>query len=210
MPLATSTPAASDHPNAPRIPGYSYGAPSLPTAPISLEELALLQETLLFGEDDVRALRMSKEVLADQVEDVLDVWYGFVGSTPQLVQYFADAKSGEPDADYLAAVRKRFGQWILDTADARYDQAWLDYQLEIGRRHHHVAKNRTDGVDSVPIIHFRYLVALHQPVTATLRPFLAKKGHDDSEVEAMLDAWRKSVLLQVILWSHPYVEAGAF
>ena len=53
---------------------------------------------------------------------------------------------------YFAAKRpvvKRFGQWILDTARAEYDQAWLDYQHEIGLRHHRTKKNRTDSVDAV-------------------------------------------------------------
>ncbi len=192
------------------IPGYTLGAAGVPKAPISLDDLEQLKEVLLFGPEDERALRMSREVLADQVEEVLDVWYGFVASKPQLVRYFADAKSGEPNAAYLGAVRKRFGQWILDTAAANYDQAWLDYQFEIGRRHHTVGKNRTDGVDSVPIIHFRYIPALHYAVTTTIRPFLASKGHSAAEVDAMHEAWRKSVQLQVILWSYPYVRDGQF
>ena len=74
-----------------------------------------------------------REILADQTDAILDVWYGFVASTPELVEYFKNTKTGQPDGDYLGAVRKRFGQWILDTADANYDQAWLDYQDEIGR-----------------------------------------------------------------------------
>ena len=194
----------------PSVPGYGLGRPDLPAAPITLEELELLKGALLFGDDDVRYLRMSQAVLEGQVEEVLDVWYGFVASTPQLVVYFADASTGEPDGQYLAAVRKRFGRWILDTAAADYDQAWLDYQFEIGRRHHRTGKNRTDGVSSAPIIHFRYLAALHFPITATLRPFLAKGGHGPETVERMLEAWRKSVLLQVILWSHSYVRDGDF
>ena len=209
MTLATSAQAAN-RPNSSQIPGYTYGERRVATAPITLEELKLLQGALLFGEEDIKALRMSREVLADQVEDVLDVWYGFVASTPQLVYYFGNKQTGEPDGDYLAAVRKRFGQWILDTAEANYDQDWLNYQFEIGRRHHSVGKNRTDGVDSVPIIHFRYLVALQFPVTTTLEPFLAKKGHGPEAVEKMLDAWRKAVLLSAILWSHPYVGEREF
>ena len=31
-------------------------------------------------------------------------------------------------------MKKRFDQWVLDTARAEYDQAWLDYQYEIGLR----------------------------------------------------------------------------
>lgn len=201
---------AQNSPDATQIPGYTVGDRTLPKAPITLEELKLIQESLLFGDEDVRYLRMSHEVLDDQVEAILDVWYGFVGSTPQLLKYFENTGTGKPDGDYLAAVRKRFEQWILDTAAAEYDQKWLDYQFEIGRRHHRVGKNRTDGAESVPIIHFRYLPALHYPVTATLKPFLAKKGHGSDDVEKMHEAWRKAVLLQVILWSYPYVTNGDF
>jgi hypothetical protein len=177
---------------------------------ISLEELKLIQGAMLFGEEDIKALKMSRDILADQIDDILDVWYGFVGSTPQLVQYFGNTETGKPFGDYLATVRKRFCQWILDTAEGNYDQDWLNHQFEVGRRHHTVGKNRTDGVKSVPVIHFRYLAALHFPITTTLKPFLAQKGHSPEDVEKMLDAWRKSVLLTVILWSHPYVGEGEF
>lgn len=116
----------------------------------------------------------------------------------------------EPDERYLEAVRRRFGQWILDTASARYEQAWLDYQHEIGLRHHRAKKNRTDGVDAEEHIPFRYLMALVYPITATLKPFLAKRGDPPEDVEKMHQAWVKAVLLQVILWSHPYVRPGDF
>ena len=57
-------------------------------------------------------------------------------------------------------MRKRFGQWILDTARAEYDQRWLDYQHEIGLRHHRTKKNRTDGAPSTDIVPFRHLFGL--------------------------------------------------
>ncbi len=192
------------------IPGYALGSDTLERSPISLEELELLKQSLLWSEDDDRYLRLSGEVLEDQVEDVLDVWYGFVASHPFLVHYFARRSDGEPDAGYLEAVRKRFGRWILDTARAEYDQSWLDYQEEIGRRHHRERKNRTDGVDATEHIPLRYLIAFVYPITATLKPFLAAKGHGAEEVEKMQDAWRKSVILQVALWSRPYVRDGDF
>ncbi len=191
------------------IPGYTLGQPSVPRAPIGTGELELLNKTLLLGADDVAALRASEPILADQTDAILDVWYGFVGSQPHLLASFAD-DSGRPDADYLAAVRRRFGQWILDTARANFDQRWLDYQFEVGRRHHRSGKNRTDGAKAVPHIAYRYLPALLYPVTATLKPFLAGKGASPEEVERMHQAWIKAVLLQVILWSHPYVREGDF
>ena len=87
---------------------------------------------------------------------------------------------------------------------------WLGQAGQVGRRHHRVGKNRTDGVSSTPLVAFRYLVPLIVPVTATLRPFLARSGRGPDEVERMYSAWLKSVLLQVTLWSHPYVREGDY
>jgi hypothetical protein len=192
-----------------QIPGYSYGTKEVSRSPVSLHELEQLKQAVLFTEDDVAALRMSLPVVKDQVDAILDVWYGFVASHPHLVATFAGS-DGQPNAAYLAAVRQRFGQWILDTAGATYDQAWLDYQHEIGLRHHRQKKNRTDQVQAAPIVPFRYIPALVYPVTATLKPFLAKHGHSAADIEKMHQAWIKSVLLQTILWSHPYIQHGDF
>ena len=186
------------------IPGYTYGTSQVAPSPLTLEDLDNLKKAVLFTEEDERYLRMAGEVLADQVEDILDVWYGFVGSHPHLVYYFTDGK-GNANAEYLAAVRKRFGQWILDTCNRPYDRNWLDYAHEIGLRHHRTKKNQTDGVNSVPVVSYRYMVAFIYPITATIKPFLAKKGHSAEEVEKMHQAWFKSVVLQVALWSAPYV-----
>lgn len=185
------------------IPGYTYGAADLARSPLPLDDLRLLEKTLLFTDDDRAALRQAGDVLSDQVEDVLDVWYGFVGSNAHLVAYFAGS-DGKPVDAYLGAVRKRFAQWIRDTCERDYDQAWLDYQHEIALRHHSMKKNKTDGVDAAPIIPLRYLIAFIYPISATMRPFLAKKGHSQEEVDRMHQAWFKSVVLQVVLWTRPY------
>ena len=181
------------------IPGYTYG--HVPSSPLTLHDLDLLKQSVLFTEEDERYLRLAGDVLEDQVENILDVWYGFVASHPHLT-----GPDGQPLADYLARVRKRFGQWILDTCRRPYDQAWLDYQHEIGLRHHRTKKNVTDQVQSVPNISGRYLVAFIVPITATIKPFLAKKGHSSEEVEKMHQAWFKAVTLQVALWLRPYIK----
>jgi hypothetical protein len=206
---AVAAPSANAQ-SAPAIPGYTMGQKSLARAPYTLADLEALKKTLLFTDEDIRYLRMSRSILADQHEAILDVWYGFVASTPELVFYFKNNKTGAPDAAYLGAVRKRFGQWIADTADANYDQAWLNYQYEIGLRHTKAKKNKTDKADSVPQVNFRYLSALTIPVTTTLKPFLAKTGASADDVEKMHAAWVKSVLMQTILWSYPYVRDGQF
>ncbi|MFY8036471.1 MAG: protoglobin domain-containing protein [Cyclobacteriaceae bacterium] len=188
------------------IHGYTYGA--VAQSPVSIAELALLKQTVLFTEEDEKYLRLAGEVLKDQTDAILDVWYGFVGSHEHLVAYFG--KSGKPNMEYLSAVRVRFGQWILDVCQRPYDSTWLNYQHEIALRHHSTKKNKTDGVDTVPIIHYRYMVAFIVPITATIKSFLAKKGHDEATVEAMHAAWFKAVTLSVILWTYPYINPTEF
>jgi hypothetical protein len=193
-----------------QISGYTYGTNEAAKSPVSEQELHLLKQTVLFTDEDVRYLQIAGEILDDQVEDVLDVWYNFVGSNPHLVHYFSDEK-GNPNAKYLEAVRKRFGQWIRDTCAAKYDRIWLDYQQEIALRHTRAKKNQTDHVSSAAEhIPLRYVIAFIYPITATIKPFLAKKGHDEAEVEKMHQAWFKSVVMQVALWSAPYTKQGDF
>lgn len=186
--------------------GYAFG--NTAKSPVSLKDLELLKKTVLFTEEDEKYLNLAGEVLKDQVEDVLDLWYGFVGANEHLLYYFTS--DGKPNGDYLEAVRKRFGQWILDLCDRPYDQSWLDYQHEVALRHHSTKKNKTDGVTSVPIIHYRYLTAFIYPITATIKGFLAKKGHDAETVEKMHDAWFKAIVLTVVLWTQPYIREGEF
>lgn len=192
------------------IPGYRYGDPALPPSALTQAELAELEASLLFGPDDVAALKRAGAIVADRIEAILDVWYGFVASQPHLLAAFREHGTGEPIGGYLAAVRRRFGQWIIDTCTAPHDAAWLAWQEEIGRRHHRSGKNRTDGVTAAPHIPLRHVLALVMPISLTMRPFLAEKGATPDEVEAMHAAWTKAVLLQAILWARPYVPAGDF
>lgn len=178
--------------------------------PVSLTDFEQMKASVLFSDEDLKYLRMSHDIVKDQTEAILDVWYGFVGSQPHLLASFSHKQTGAPLGDYLGGVRKRFAQWILDTSSAKYDQAWLDYQHEIGLRHHRVKKNVTDSAPSTAIVPFKNLFALIFPVTFTLKPFLAKKGHSVDDVEKMYAAWLKSCLLQVTLWSYPYVKDGDF
>ena len=184
--------------------GYTFDDPSLPASPVTREDLERLEATLLWTESDERALRRAGEVLSPRIEEVLDLWYGYVGSQPHLVATFA-GRDGAPDERYLSAVRARFGQWIRDLCARDRDERWLAYQHEIALRHHRAKKNETDGVESasdhVPL---RYLVAFIWPITATVRDFLASGSDDAEEVDAMHRAWFKAVTLSVALWAQPY------
>lgn len=196
--------------SAPAIPGYRLGDPTLPSSPLTAEEFEQLKASLLFTPEDEAALREAHDVVSDRIEAILDVWYGFVAATPHLLAYFSNPATGEPVGPYLDAVRKRFGQWILDTCRAEYDRSWLAWQDEIGRRHHRMGKNRTDGANAAPHIAMRHVLALAMPISITMKPFLAAKGHATEKVDAMHAAWTKAVLLQAILWCRPYTKDGDF
>lgn len=189
-----------------QIKGYAYG--QVGQSPISIAELDLLKKTVMFTEADEKNLQLAGQVLKDQTDDILDLWYGFVGGNEHLLQYFS--KDGQPNTFYLNAVRARFGQWIMDICNKPYDQTWLNYQHEIALRHHSTKKNKTDNVDTAPIIHYRYMTAFIYPITATIKGFLTKKGHDTETVEAMYSSWFKAVTLTVILWTYPYINKNEF
>lgn len=190
------------------IKGYEYGSTNLEKSPITTEDLKLLQQTLLWSDEDTRYLQLAGEVLQPQIDEILDLWYNFVGSHNHLVYYFTDGKA--PIGEYLASVRARFGQWIKDLCFRPYDQDWLNYQYEIAKRHHKTKKNKTDGVESVPFVNFRYMVAFIFPITFTIKQFLQKSSAAKEDIEKMYNAWFKAVVLSVTLWCYPYVKEGEF
>jgi len=194
----------------PAIHGYAFGTAAVPRSSLSLADFELMKETALFGDDDVRYLRMSRPVVARHVEEIADAWHEYVSAHPHLARSFVDTRTGRLDESYLAAVRARFRLWLLDTAAADYGRAWIDWQIEIGRRHHRTHKNRTDGAHSSDIVPFRYLATTTYAFLSTLKPFLAKGGHAPADVDAMYAAWSKSLVLQVTLWCQAYVKDGDY
>jgi hypothetical protein len=194
----------------PKIPGYTHGTSEVAKSPITLEEWEALKKSALFSEEDAFYLRLSESVLADQIGDLLKTWRGIIFDHPHLRAYDENPETGKVDGEYAQAVGKRFGQWVLDTARAQYDQAWLDYQYEIGLRHHRTKKNKTDNGHTLGHIRSRDLTAFSAAIVVPMKPFLAKKGHPAEIVNRMYDAWWKSMILQVTLWSQPYIREGDF
>lgn len=193
-----------------RIPGYTSGGDGVAKSPITMQEWDELKKTALFSEEDVVYLRMSEELLKDHVEDLLAAWRGIVFDLPHLAAYYQNPRTHEVDTEYAKAVRKRFGQWILDTARAKYDQAWLDYQYEIGLRHHRAKKNQTDNGHTAGHIRGRDIFAFVPSILIPMKPYLAKNGHPPEVVERMYEAWWKSMVLQATLWCQPYFRENDF
>lgn len=190
------------------ISGYKLGASDVPRAAVTLQDVEKIKGVLGWTRADDEALQASGRILQGQIDGLLDTWYGFMASQPPLIETFMARGTRKPDEDYMEAVRARFGQWVVDTASAQYDQTWLDYQLEIGRRHTREGKNRTDGASASEIVPFRYLFALQPVLIQSMRPFLERGNVPKDDVDKMVLAWQKSVTLQLTLWSHPYVRDG--
>jgi pimeloyl-ACP methyl ester carboxylesterase len=194
----------------PDIPGYDRGTEKVAKSPIALAEWEDIKKSALFSEEDAVYLRLSEGVLADQVDDLLKTWRGIIADHPHLRAYNEDQRTHEVDTDYTAAVAKRFHQWVLDTARANYDQAWLDYQYEIGLRHHRTKKNETDHAYTLGHIRARDVIAFCASIVVPMRAFLSKGGHPPEVVERMYDAWWKAMILQATLWMQPYIRDGDF
>jgi len=193
-----------------QIAGYTYGTDQVAKSPITDEEFDLLKQTISFTDEDAQYLQMAGDALDGQLDEVADAWYDLIASQPHLAYYFSGPDE-QVDRNYVAAVQFRFAQWIRDTCAAQYDRAWLDYQEEIALRHTRFKKNQTDNVLSpAEHINLRYVLAFIYPVVTMIKPFLARKGHSQEDVERMYEAWFKAVVLQVTLWTRPYTRPGDF
>lgn len=189
------------------IPGYTYGKPGVAKSPINPEELGLLKQSVGLTVEDERYLRAAGEVLAEQTGRLVERWRAVISAHPHLAQY-SKRLDGQPDPHYSDDSGLRFQQWILDTCFRPYDQDWLNYQQEIALRHTSLKKNQTDNVESARFVPLRHLVGFTAVINDAeiMKPFLAAKGHSANKVDRMYQAWCKSVLLQIALWTEPYTD----
>jgi hypothetical protein len=187
------------------IAGYDFGEVS--HSPVSMDELRELEATLDFTEHDRAQLRRASKVIADHGEELVDGWRSTIGGHEFLARWFF-APDGKPDEHYKAAVKKRFVRWVVDLVTRPFDQAWLDYQQEIGLRHTPAKKNKSDDAQTPPQVPLRYLFAFVSPVAQSVRPLLQKSGFGADDVDQIHAAWTKAVVLSVTLWSAPYAKDG--
>jgi len=199
----TPTPQqVSAHPE--QIPGYAYGTDQATHSPLTLDDLEGLKAAVGLTADDEQALLEAGTILADQADDMVSDWRAQLAQHPHLARYSAHP-DGTPNPEYSAASKPRFDRWIIDACTRPLDQAWLDYQHEIGLRHTRAKKNSTDHADSPDHIPLRYLLAFTAVVIATSRGYLTSNGRTDEQVDRMHAAFTKSVMLHVTVWTRPYV-----
>jgi Protoglobin len=187
------------------IAGYDFG--KVPRSPLSLSELRELETTLGFTAHDREVLARASATISDHAEELVDGWRATIGAHEFLAKWFF-APDGKPDEPYKAAVKKRFVRWVVDLVTRPFDQAWLDYQHEIGLRHVPEKKNATDHTQTPAVVPLRFLLAFIAPVTQAVRPLLQKSGFGAEDVDEIHAAWTKAVILSVTLWSAPYVKDG--
>jgi hypothetical protein len=189
----------------PDIPGYEFGTAAIDRSPVTLEELREIEATVGWNGEDVRILARYRETFEKHAEEMVDTWRAVIGSQPHLAKWFF-APDGKPDEAYKAAVKKRFVQWVRDVVSLPHDQAWLDYQEEIGLRHTPAKKNKTEGAQTPNVVPLRYLLGFVPVVTINTRKFF--DGVPPDERRKLEDAWTKAVQLHVTLWARAYANDG--
>jgi Protoglobin len=194
-------------PTAETIAGYTYGTDKIERSPVTLTELRQVEQAAGWDAADAAALRHMGELIRDDAEQLVDSWRTVIGEQPELARWFF-GPDGRPDEQYKARVKKRFVQWVLDICFKPHDQAWLDYQDEIGKRHTPVKKNVTDGAATPSVVPLRYLVAFSGVVITSIREFLQRRRVVDADLVRFQQAWTKAVLLEIALWSRPYAKDG--
>jgi hypothetical protein len=187
------------------LSGYDYG--DVPRSPVTMEELDQLKQTAGWTSADAATLLRAGELLKGEEEALVDGWRMLIGAQPHLARWFVHP-DGSPNEEYKAAVKKRFVQWVRDILTRPFDQAWLDYQEEIGERHTPEKKNRTDSGDTPSVVPLRYLIGFLPPVLSALPDALQARGVEPDEVKAISGAWMRAIALTIALWSRPYVRDG--
>jgi hypothetical protein len=187
------------------IHGYDFGKQSTARSPMTLAELREIEATVGWSDQDASVLAANAETFQQHAEQMVDTWRAVIASQPHLAKWFF-APDGKPDEAYKAAVKKRFVQWVRDVVARPHDQAWLDYQEEIGLRHTPAKKNKTDRAHTPEVVPLRYLLAFVPVVTMSTRKFFAGVAGDDRQ--KLEDAWAKAVQLHITLWSRAYVNEG--
>jgi len=190
-----------------KIPGYDFGTTRVAHSPLGLDELRALEASVGWTDADAAVLRKAAPILIPQAEAMVDAWRAEIARQPELIRWFC-RPDGKPDDKYRARVKRRFVQWVIDALTRPHDQAWLDYQEEIGLRHTPAKKNLTDGTQTPDRVPLRYLVSFVAAVAQSVRGFLGGQGLADDEMDAMCQAWLKAVLLHITLWCRPYVKDG--
>ncbi|HZP06453.1 MAG TPA: protoglobin domain-containing protein [Terracidiphilus sp.] len=176
-------------------------------SPVTLDELREIEPSIGCSEEDAETLRRHKTLFDQRAEQMVEQWRAVIGSQPHLVKWFF-GPDGKRDDEYAAKVKPRFVQWVIDVCLRPDDQAWLNYQEEIGLRHLPAKRNQTDKRSTPALVPLRFLLAFVPVIVISARQFFLEGGVEGEELERLEGAWAKAVQLHVTLWTRPYAKEG--
>jgi hypothetical protein len=171
--------------------GYDFASPAVERSPVTLEELRHLEYAVGWTDRDRETMHRLGVVIGDHAEAIVDGWRKVIGGNPELARWFV-GPDGKPDENYKARVKQRFVQWVRDVCFRPHDQAWLDYQEEIGKRHTPLKKNHTDHAATPPGVPLRYLIAFTATVITSIRTFAREHGAQQSDLDDFEASWSRA------------------
>src|SRR5437667_422888 len=178
------------------IAGYDYGRTGVARSPVSLDELHQLEATVGWSAEDARTLQSHGELFTDNADQMVDSWRAVIAAQPHLAKWFF-GPDGKPDDEYKAKIKERFVQWVLDACFRPHDEAWLDYQEEIGLRHTPEKKNQTDGAHTPSLVPLRYLIPFGALVANTTRKLFVPPGVPDADPHPLEAPWAQALQLPI-------------
>ena len=149
------------------------------------ERFVRLAEFIGFGEEDVRRIGKSRQVLLPVADAIVDAVYAHLVSWPETRPFFTDA-TGAPDTDFLAKRKETLTQWLLASLDVRLDAPFAEYLYRLGEAH------RRAGV---PV---RYITATIAFAQAALTGIIGE-AMAEGDRTATIQAWNKLLMLELDL-----------
>jgi len=188
------------------VPGYTFGQVS--RAPISEKDLQLMLDSVLWTKEDEDNRKVLGDIFKKHMKEILDAIVNYVGSREYLLYYFKDKSGTTTITEYVSNSVGRIAQWILDCCYRPLDQKFIDYQYEIGLRHTPLKKGKADNVQTVDLVHARYMVTFIFPFTAALKPFIQKEVEDFVLADKLYHTWFKLVTVCASIYIYPFVKEG--
>ena len=187
------------------IHGYTYGSPELERSPVSAEDLDLLEQTVLFGEEDARHLRRRARSCATRWRTC-----STSGTASSLRTRTSSTTSPAPTASRTAITSPASAGALASGSATCASVPGIRIGSTTSTRSRAVTPARRRTGPTAPsrrpdpaAVHGR----LHLSDHGHGARLPGQGGRPTAEVDAMHQAWFKAVTLSVALWSQPYADA---
>jgi Protoglobin. len=190
------------------IPGYIYGKPEVPKAPLTKKDFELLLDSVLWTKEDEENRELLGEIIKENMKEILDKIVSYFGSKEYLIYYFKDRQAQTTITEYVNNTVDRLAQWLLDICYKPLDENFINYNYLIGIRHTYEGKGKADNVSTVEHIPARYMVTCLFPITVVLKDFIARKVEDPVLTDRLYNTWFKLQVITTALFLIPYTKEG--